>query len=160
MSSEKAFKRGESVSWKSSQGTIAEIVEKKRTEPMEIDGQQTDRSASLAQARCVEEGVGLGYTVFMHIGFEFRFYRVGVTNGDAVADATLDLLGSQGWRIAGVTTIAEGVLCALQRPLDPNAPLPDEATLSAALSVPLVAPSAVVLEATPLHEPQREEIDR
>jgi len=45
MSSEKAFKRGESVSWKSSQGTIAEIVEKKRTEPMEIDGHNVAASA-------------------------------------------------------------------------------------------------------------------
>jgi len=96
----------------------------------------------------------------MDIGFEFRFHLADVTDGDAVADATLDLLGSQGWRIAGVTTIGERVLCALERPLDPNAPLPDEATLSAALSVPLLAPSAIILEATPLHEPQREEIDR
>lgn len=38
MSTDKTFKRGESVSWKSSQGTIAGTVEKKLTKAMEIEG--------------------------------------------------------------------------------------------------------------------------
>ena len=38
MSVAKTFKRGEAVSWRSSQGTIAGTVEKKLTKPMEIEG--------------------------------------------------------------------------------------------------------------------------
>lgn len=79
----------------------------------------------------------------MRGGFDFTFHTL-APNLAALAegDATLALLGAQGWEMRGITTLADGsVLVALQRPLDERTPLPDAPTLSAALTEPLTAPA-------------------
>lgn len=78
----------------------------------------------------------------MRARFEFQLYPI--AGGEAAAgsvDATLALLGAQGWEIRALTTLADGsLLAALQRPLDEEPPLPDATTLSATLAEPLTAP--------------------
>jgi len=57
-------------------------------------------------------------------------------------DPTLALMGTQGWQICGLTSLADGaVLVALQRARGSDAPLPEAPELSAALAEPLTAPS-------------------
>jgi len=57
-------------------------------------------------------------------------------------DPTLALMGTQGWEIRGLATLADGsVLVALQRARGSDASLPDAPALSAALAEPLTAPS-------------------
>lgn len=82
----------------------------------------------------------------MRAGFEFRFHRVTVDQGDAHPDATLSLLGSQGWRLVGIAPLDDGIVCALERSLDAQAVLPDAPTLSAALVEPLSVPPEGLLE--------------
>ncbi len=77
----------------------------------------------------------------MRMSYEYRFHRMNVHGGDVAPDATLDLLGSQGWQIVGVTTIADGLVCALQRVLEADQALPDSGTLAAALVEPLAVPN-------------------
>ena len=80
--------------------------------------------------------------------FEFTFHIV--TEADALTgdvDPTLALLGSQGWEIRGIATLAGGALSvALQRPYDEEIPLADAPALSAILAAPLTAPSAEELD--------------
>ena len=45
MSEQKTFKRGDSVTWSSSEGTISGKVEKKLTKPIEIKGHHVAASA-------------------------------------------------------------------------------------------------------------------
>lgn len=73
---------------------------------------------------------------------EFTFHTIRATNAAlAEGDATLELLGSRGWEMRGLTTLPDGtVLVGLQRPLDDQPPLPDAPTLAAALVEPLLAP--------------------
>ncbi len=84
----------------------------------------------------------------MRIAYEYRFHSVNVHDGDVAPDATLDLLGSQGWQMVGITTTAGGLVCALQRVLAEDQGLPDRGTLAAALVEPLAVPDA-------LEEPSR-----
>ena len=77
----------------------------------------------------------------MRIAYEYRFHQLNVHGGDVAPDATLDLLGSQGWQMVGVTTVADGLVCALQRALEDNQALPDSGTLAAALVEPLAVPN-------------------
>ncbi|HYZ16340.1 MAG TPA: hypothetical protein VE591_08050 [Candidatus Acidoferrum sp.] len=87
----------------------------------------------------------------MRARFEFTFHLVderSARNGDV--DATLALMGEQGWEIRGVAPAAEGRLTiALQRTLDEETPLPDGPVLAATLAEPLAAPSLEELERDP-----------
>ncbi|MEA2690051.1 MAG: hypothetical protein QOJ39_2331 [Candidatus Eremiobacteraeota bacterium] len=80
--------------------------------------------------------------------FEFTFHTIKPDMAAlAEGDPTLSFLGAQGWEVRGVTTLLDGsVLVALQRPLDEERPLPDGASLSAALIEPLTAPSLDEIE--------------
>jgi hypothetical protein len=88
--------------------------------------------------------------------FEFSFHTVAA--GDAAlgdVDATLALLGAQGWEIRALTTLANGsVLVGLQRPLDEEPPLPDATTLSATLAEPLTVPPPDALRESPVPDPE------
>ena len=73
--------------------------------------------------------------------FEFSFHTI--AGGDVVSDgvdASLALMGAQGWEIRGVAAIGGNVIVALQRPLDEEMPLPDGMTLAASLEEPLAVP--------------------
>lgn len=74
--------------------------------------------------------------------FEFSLYTLSgeeAKRGDV--SPTLALLGTQGWEMRGLSTLADGSLViALQRSLAADPPLPDEHTLSAALAEPLAPP--------------------
>jgi hypothetical protein len=73
--------------------------------------------------------------------FEFSFHSL--APGDLGVDPTLALMGSLGWEIRGLAPGGDGSLVvALQRSLDDETALPDEAALVATLGEPLVAPSA------------------
>jgi hypothetical protein len=76
--------------------------------------------------------------------FEFSMHvirREDAERGDV--DASLELLGAQGWQIRGLTALAGGdVLVALQRQYSDDVALPDAPALSAALAEPLSAPSS------------------
>ena len=81
--------------------------------------------------------------------FEFSFHTIAeadATGGDV--DASLALLGSQGWEIRGIAPLRHGALSvALQRCYDDEASLPDAPALSARLAEPLkFAPTTEQLE--------------
>jgi hypothetical protein len=78
----------------------------------------------------------------MRCRFEFTFHTIAPKQAAlAEGDPTLELLGSQGWELCGITALSDGsVLVALQRPLDEERPLADAPSLSAALIEPLSAP--------------------
>jgi hypothetical protein len=72
--------------------------------------------------------------------FEFVFHEV-AAGRDPSDDPGLLMLGSQGWEIRGVASrVGDGILVALQRPVDEEHPLPERAALAATLESPLVAP--------------------
>src|ERR1700761_520155 len=83
-----------------------------------------------------------GTLPYMRSHFEFTFHTLAAEDaagGDV--DPTLALLGSQGWEIRSITTLADGRLTvALQRPYDEELPLPDAPTMHAALAEPLTVP--------------------
>lgn len=75
--------------------------------------------------------------------FEFRFHTVSAEDAAlGTVDATLAMLGTQGWEIRGVATLRDGtVSVALQRRIDEEASaLPEPPALSAALAEPLPPP--------------------
>ncbi len=75
--------------------------------------------------------------------FEFKLYPIPAHEVAGGIDATLALMGSQGWELRGLAYARNGdLMIALQRPLDEDVPLPDRATLAATLEEPLSAPSA------------------
>ncbi len=78
--------------------------------------------------------------------YEFALHVVADEHVGGAADAQLALLGAQGWEIRGVTSRGTGVVVALQRPLDEDAPLPDHDSLAEALAEPLAAPTERELE--------------
>ena len=62
-------------------------------------------------------------------------------------EPSLALLGSLGWELRGIASTADGgLVIALQRPLDEEWPLPDEATLAASLEEPLTVPTLTAEE--------------
>ncbi len=73
--------------------------------------------------------------------YEFSLHVVRAEHVDGPGDATLGLLGSQGWEIRGVANRGNDLVVALQRPLDEEAPLPDGDALAASLAEPLAAPA-------------------
>lgn len=81
--------------------------------------------------------------------FEFSLHVVPSDRVDGPGDATLAMLGAQGWEIRGVAARGADLVVALQRPLDEDVPLPDGETLAATLSEPLTAPTPDDLEALP-----------
>jgi hypothetical protein len=84
----------------------------------------------------------------MRTRFEFSLYPVSPRDVAGGVDATLALMGAQGWEIRGIAHTPDGGLTfALQRPLDEEMPLPDGMTLAATLEEPLTAPGAQELEA-------------
>jgi len=84
----------------------------------------------------------------MRTRFEFSFYPIAPADMDGGVDATLALMGAQGWELRGIApTPAGGLTLALQRPLDEELPLPDGLTLAATLEEPLTAPGPRELEA-------------
>ncbi len=88
----------------------------------------------------------------MRARHEFSLYSIA---GDAVSggiDATLALLGSQGWEMRGISTRPDGsLIIALQRPLDEQVALPDASVLAATLSEPLTPPSEPELKSFSPH---------
>ena len=77
----------------------------------------------------------------MRMRFEFNLYAVPAAEVAGGIDATLALMGAQGWEIRGVAHAPDGGLTvALQRPLDEDLPLPDAPTLAATLESPLTVP--------------------
>ncbi len=79
--------------------------------------------------------------------YEFTLYTIASHEVAGGVDATLALMGSQGWEIRGCAYAPNGELAiALQRPLDEEMPLPDGATLAATLEEPLIAPAALAAE--------------
>jgi hypothetical protein len=77
----------------------------------------------------------------MRMGFEFSLYAVRAADIAGGIDATLALMGAQGWEIRGIAHAPDGGLTvALQRPLGEDLPLPDAPTLAATLESPLVVP--------------------
>lgn len=80
--------------------------------------------------------------------FEFNVYPISAGEAAAGVDATLALMGAQGWEIRGIAHTADGGLTfALQRPLGEDLPLPDAPTLAATLEEPLAAPHSDELDA-------------
>ncbi len=76
--------------------------------------------------------------------YEFTFHEI---ENDLASDATLGLLGSQGWEVRGLAARLNGSLVvALQRPLDEDHPLPERDALAATLAAPLVAPGPEELD--------------
>jgi hypothetical protein len=74
----------------------------------------------------------------MRTRFEFSLYPIPAADVAGGVDATLALLGAQGWELRGIAHAPDGGLTiALQRPLDEPAPLPDSMTLAATLDEPL-----------------------
>jgi len=78
----------------------------------------------------------------MRHSYDFTFHTIKADIAMlAEGDATLALLGAQGWEIRGLTTLHDGtVLVALQRRLDDDTGLPPAPEIAAALSEPLTAP--------------------
>jgi hypothetical protein len=90
----------------------------------------------------------MGEQVNMRARFEFTFHVIAPADalgGDV--DASLALLGSQGWEIRGIARLSNGSLSvALQRPYDEECPLPDAPALSARLAERLAVPTTEQLE--------------
>ncbi len=85
--------------------------------------------------------------------YEFALHALDDAAG---VDATLALMGAQGWEIRGLANVGSRVIVALQRPLDEELPLPDAPTLAATLEEPLAAPTAAEMtEALRLTDPKR-----
>jgi hypothetical protein len=83
----------------------------------------------------------------MRTRFEFSLYPIAPPDVAGGIDATLALMGAQGWEIRGIAHAPDGGLTiALQRPLDEQLPLPDAPTLAATLEEPLAAPAPHELE--------------
>ncbi len=77
----------------------------------------------------------------MRARFEFNLYPIAASDVGAGIDASLALMGAQGWEIRGIAhEPGGGLTIALQRPLDEELPLPDAPTLAATLEEPLTAP--------------------
>lgn len=75
----------------------------------------------------------------MRARYEFTFHATDEAPVPSV-DATLALMGSQGWEIRGIAETHGTFVVALQRPLDEDVPLPDAPTLAASLEEPLTPP--------------------
>ena len=84
--------------------------------------------------------------------FEFSLHVVRAEHVDGPGDATLGLLGSQGWEIRGIADRGGDLVVALQRPLDEDVPLPDGEALAASLAEPLAAPTNGDFAAIPERE--------
>ncbi len=83
----------------------------------------------------------------MRLRFEFCLFVLAAADVAGGVDATLALMGAQGWELRGIAYAPDGGLTiALQRPLDEELPLPDGLTLAASLDQPLAAPQAAELE--------------
>jgi hypothetical protein len=92
--------------------------------------------------------------------FEFLLHRTNPGQSPAI-DATLALLGSQGWEIRGLASRDDGsVIVALQRPLDEESPLAASSAIAATLEAPLLAPGPSELAAHPGMAPEGSALER